>query len=317
MRRNPTKEVIMKISVIGAGHVGATTAQRIAEKELANEVVLVDIVDGLPQGKSLDMWESAPVEGFDARTTGANGYEATAGSSITVITAGLARRPGMSRDDLLAKNTEIISDVVTQVAKHSPDTKIIMVTNPLDVMAYVALKKSGFDSKRVMGMAGILDTARFRSFVAMELNVSVRDIQAMVLGGHGDTMVPLPRYATVAGIPLPDLLSKDKIDAIVNRTRKGGGEIVGLLKEGSAYYAPSAAVSEMVEAMVKDNKRILPCAAWLTGEYGLHDFYMGVPVKLGKDGIEEILEVQLNDEEKAALQESAEHIKSNLEKVSL
>jgi len=307
----------MKISVIGAGHVGATTAQRIAEKELANEVVLVDIVDGLPQGKSLDMWESAPVEGFDARTTGANGYEATAGSSITVITAGLARRPGMSRDDLLAKNTEIISDVVTQVAKHSPDTKIIMVTNPLDVMAYVALKKSGFDSKRVMGMAGILDTARFRSFVAMELNVSVRDIQAMVLGGHGDTMVPLPRYATVAGIPLPDLLSKDKIDAIVNRTRKGGGEIVGLLKEGSAYYAPSAAVSEMVEAMVKDNKRILPCAAWLTGEYGLHDFYMGVPVKLGKDGIEEILEVQLNDEEKAALQESAEHIKSNLEKVSL
>lgn len=307
----------MKISVIGAGHVGATTAQRIAEKELANEVVLVDIVDGLPQGKSLDMWESAPVEGFDARTTGANGYEATAGSSITVITAGLARRPGMSRDDLLAKNTEIISDVVTQVAKHSPDTKIIMVTNPLDVMAYVALKKSGFDSKRVMGMAGILDTARFRSFVALELNVSVRDIQAMVLGGHGDTMVPLPRYATVAGIPLPDLLPKDKIDAIVDRTRKGGGEIVGLLKEGSAYYAPSAAVTEMVEAMVKDNKRILPCAAWLTGEYGLNDFYMGVPVKLGRDGIEDILEVQLNDEEKAALQESANHIKSNLEKVSL
>jgi len=307
----------MKISVLGAGHVGATTAQRIAEKELANEVVLVDIVDGLPQGKSLDMWESAPVEGFDARTTGSNGYEATAGSSITVITAGLARRPGMSRDDLLAKNTEIISDVVTQVAKHSPETKIIMVTNPLDVMAYVALKKSGFDSKRVMGMAGILDTARFRSFVAMELNVSVRDIQAMVLGGHGDTMVPLPRYATVAGIPLPDLLPKDKIDAIVDRTRKGGGEIVGLLKEGSAYYAPSAAVTEMVEAMVKDNKRILPCAAWLTGEYGLKDFYMGVPAKLGKDGIEEILEVQLNDEEKAALQESANHIKSNLEKVSL
>jgi len=307
----------MKISVLGAGHVGATTAQRIAEKELANEVVLVDIVDGLPQGKSLDMWESAPVEGFDARTTGSNGYEATAGSSITVITAGLARRPGMSRDDLLAKNTEIISDVVTQVAKHSPETKIIMVTNPLDVMAYVALKKSGFDSKRVMGMAGILDTARFRSFVAMELNVSVRDIQAMVLGGHGDTMVPLPRYATVAGIPLPDLLPKDKIDAIVDRTRKGGGEIVGLLKEGSAYYAPSAAVTEMVEAMVKDNKRILPCAAWLTGEYGLKDFYMGIPAKLGKDGIEEILEVQLNDEEKAALQESANHIKSNLEKVSL
>ncbi len=307
----------MKISVIGAGHVGATTAQRIAEKELANEVVLVDIVDGLPQGKSLDMWESAPVEGFDARTVGSNDYDATAGSSITVITAGLARRPGMSRDDLLAKNTEIISDVVTNVAAKSPDTKIIMVTNPLDVMAYVALKKSGFDSRHVMGMAGILDTARFRSFLALELNVSVRDIQAMVLGGHGDTMVPLPRYATVAGIPLPDLLPKDKIDAIVERTRKGGGEIVGLLKSGSAYYAPSAAVTEMVEAMVKDSKRILPCAAWLTGEYGLDSFYMGVPAKLGKDGIEEILEVQLNDEEKAALQESADHIKSNLEKVSL
>lgn len=307
----------MKISVIGAGHVGATAAQRIAEKELVNEVVLVDIVEGMPQGKSLDMWESAPVEGFDSRVIGSNSYEDTAGSAVTIITAGLARKPGMSRDDLLAKNTEIISDVVKNVAKHSPDGIIIMVTNPLDVMAYVALQVSGFPSERVMGMAGILDTARFRSFVALELNVSVRDIQAMVLGGHGDTMVPLPRYATVAGIQLPDLLAKDKIDAIVERTRKGGGEIVGLLKSGSAYYAPSAAVTEMAEAIVKDSKRILPCAAWLTGQYGLKDLYMGVPVKLGKGGVEEILEVDLNDEEKAALETSAGHVRDNLSKVSL
>lgn len=307
----------MKVSVIGAGHVGENTARRIAEKELAEEVALVDIVEGMPQGKSLDMWESAPVEGFDTHLLGANGYEETAGSAVTVITAGLARKPGMSRDDLLAKNTEIITEVVENVVKHSPDTKIIMVTNPLDVMAYVALKVSEFDSNHVMGMAGILDTARFRSFVALELGVSVRDIQAMVLGGHGDTMVPLPRYATVAGIPLPDLLAQEKIDAIVERTRGGGGEIVSLLKSGSAYYAPSSAATEMVEAIVKDNKRILPCAAWLTGEYGLNDLYMGVPVKLGKDGIEEILEVKLNDEEKTMLEKSAEHVRSNLAKVSL
>jgi len=307
----------MKVSVIGAGHVGENTARRIAEKELAEEVALVDIVEGMPQGKSLDMWESAPVEGFDTHLFGANGYEETAGSAVTVITAGLARKPGMSRDDLLAKNTEIITEVVENVVKHSPDTKIIMVTNPLDVMAYVALKVSGFDSNHVMGMAGILDTARFRSFVALEIGVSVRDIQAMVLGGHGDTMVPLPRYATVAGIPLPDLLAQDKIEAIVERTRGGGGEIVSLLKSGSAYYAPSAAATEMVEAIVKDNKRILPCAAWLTGEYGLNDLYMGVPVKLGKDGIEEILEVKLNDEEKTMLKKSADHVRGNLEKVSL
>ncbi|MBS1271559.1 MAG: malate dehydrogenase [Candidatus Marinimicrobia bacterium] len=307
----------MKVSVIGAGHVGENTARRIAEKELAEEVALVDIVEGMPQGKSLDMWESAPVEGFDTHLLGANGYEETAGSAVTVITAGLARKPGMSRDDLLAKNTEIITEVVENVVKHSPDTKIIMVTNPLDVMAYVALKVSEFDSNHVMGMAGILDTARFRSFVALELGVSVRDIQAMVLGGHGDTMVPLPRYATVAGIPLPDLLAQEKIDAIVERTRGGGGEIVSLLKSGSAYYAPSSAATEMVEAIVKDNKRILPCAAWLTGEYGLNDLYMGVPVKLGKDGIEEILEVKLNDEEKTMLEKSVEHVRSNLAKVSL
>ncbi len=307
----------MKISVIGAGHVGENTARRIAEMELCNKVVLLDIVEGMPQGKGLDMWESAPVSGFDTMITGSNGYEETANSSITVITAGLARKPGMSRDDLLAKNTEIISGVVKEVVAKSPETIIIMVTNPLDVMAYVGLKVSEFSSERVVGMAGILDTARFRSFVAMELDVSVRDIQAMVLGGHGDTMVPLPRYATVAGIPLPDLLSADRIEAIVERTRKGGGEIVSLLKEGSAYYAPSSAVAEMVEAIVKDNKRILPCAAWLTGEYGLSDLYMGVPVKLGRNGVEHILEINLNEEEKAALEQSAEHVRSNLAKVSL
>lgn len=307
----------MKVSVIGAGHVGEMTAMRIANKELVDEVVLVDIIEGMPQGKSLDMWESAPVEGFDTKLTGSNGYEETAGSDVTVITAGLARKPGMSRDDLLAKNTEIITDVVRKVTDHSPETIIIMVTNPLDVMAYVALEVSGFESHRVMGMAGILDTARFRSFVALELDVSVRDIQAMVLGGHGDTMVPLPRYATVAGIPLPDLLPQDTIDAIVKRTRGGGGEIVSLLKEGSAYYAPSAAVTEMVEAITRDSKRILPCAAWLTGEYGLNDLFMGVPVKLGSRGIEEILEVELNDQEQSALQTSADHVKSNLEKVDL
>jgi len=307
----------MKVSVIGAGHVGEMTAMRIANKELVDEVVLVDIIEGMPQGKSLDMWESAPVEGFDTKLTGSNGYEETAGSDVTIITAGLARKPGMSRDDLLAKNTEIITDVVRKVTDHSPETIIIMVTNPLDVMAYVALEVSGFESHRVMGMAGILDTARFRSFVALELDVSVRDIQAMVLGGHGDTMVPLPRYATVAGIPLPDLLPQDTIDAIVKRTRGGGGEIVSLLKEGSAYYAPSAAVTEMVEAITRDSKRILPCAAWLTGEYGLNDLFMGVPVKLGSRGIEEILEVELNDQEQSALQTSADHVKSNLEKVDL
>lgn len=306
----------MKITVVGAGHVGATTAQRIAEKELAREIFLVDIVDGLPQGKALDMLESSPVEGFDAMLTGVNDYGPTANSDLVVITAGLARRPGMSRDDLLGKNTAIVKSVVESVVDVSPGAKIIMVTNPLDVMSYVALKVSGFEANRVFGMAGILDTARYRTFIALELNVSVRDIQAMVLGGHGDDMVPLPRYTSVAGIPLTQLLAKDRIEAIIARTRGGGAEIVKYLKEGSAYYAPSAAVTEMVEAIVKDSKRILPCAAWLTGQYGLKDLYVGVPVKLGRDGVEEILQIELSDDERAALQKSAESVRENINKLN-
>jgi malate dehydrogenase len=307
----------MKITIIGAGHVGASTAQRLAEKQLAKELVLVDVADGIPQGKGLDMWESAPVEGFDTRLAGSSGYDETENSDIVIITAGLARKPGMSRDDLLAKNTEIVKSVTNSVVEKSPDCIIIMVTNPLDAMAYVALKVSGFEPHRVFGMAGILDTARFRSFVALELDVSVRDIQAMVLGGHGDTMVPLPRYASISGIPLVDLLPKDKIDAIVERTRKAGSEIVAYLKTGSAYYAPSAAIAEMVEAIARDNKRVLPCSAWLQGEYGLNDLYMGVPVKLGAKGIEEIIEIKLNDEEREALIRSAEHVRTNMSKVIL
>lgn len=307
----------MKITIIGAGHVGASTAQRLAEKQLAKELVLVDVADGIPQGKGLDMWESAPVEGFDTRLAGSSGYDETENSDIVIITAGLARKPGMSRDDLLAKNTEIVKSVTNSVVEKSPDCIIIMVTNPLDAMAYVALKVSGFEPHRVFGMAGILDTARFRSFVALELDVSVRDIQAMVLGGHGDTMVPLPRYASISGIPLVDLLPNDKIDAIVERTRKAGSEIVAYLKTGSAYYAPSAAIAEMVEAIARDNKRVLPCSAWLQGEYGLNDLYMGVPVKLGAKGIEEIIEIKLNDEEREALIRSAEHVRINMSKVIL
>lgn len=306
----------MKITVVGAGHVGATTARRIAEKELANEVVLVDIIDGLPQGKALDMWESAPVEGFDVKVIGTNNYSNTSDSNIVVITAGLARKPGMSRDDLLGKNTAIVKSVVESVVNASPACKIVMVTNPLDVMTYVALKVSRFEPNRVFGMAGVLDTARYRTFIAMELNVSVRDINAMVLGGHGDDMVPLPRYTTVAGIPLTQLMEKDKIESIIARTRQGGAEIVKYLKEGSAYYAPSAAVTEMVEAIVKDSKRVLPCAAWLTGQYGLQDLYVGVPVKLGKNGVEEIFEIELSNDELAALRKSAEHVRENINKLT-
>lgn len=305
----------MKVTVVGAGHVGATTAQRIAEKELANEVILIDIIDGLPQGKGLDMWESSPVEGFDVRVFGTNNYQETKDSNIVAITAGLARKPGMSRDDLLGKNTAIVKSVVEKVVDASPACKIIMVTNPLDVMAYVALKVSGFEPNRVFGMAGVLDTARYRTFIAMELNVSVRDIQAMVLGGHGDDMVPLPRYTTVAGMPLTQLMDKEKIESIISRTRQGGAEIVKYLKEGSAYYAPSAAVTEIVEALVKDSKRVLPCAAWLTGQYGLHDLYVGVPVKLGKKGVEEIFEIELSSHELAALTQSAEHVRENINKL--
>jgi malate dehydrogenase len=305
----------MKITIVGAGHVGATTTQRIAEKELANEVVLIDILEGLPQGKGLDIWESSPVAGFDAKVIGTNSYQDTKDSDIVVVTAGLARKPGMSRDDLLGKNTAIVKSVVENIVDASPACKLIMVTNPLDVMTYVALKVSGFEPNRVFGMAGVLDTARYRTFIAMELNVSIRDIQAMVLGGHGDDMVPLPRYTTVAGIPLTQLMTQEKINSVITRTRQGGAEIVKYLKEGSAYYAPSAAVTEMVEAVVKDSKRVLPCAAWLTGQYGLNDLYVGVPVKLGKNGVEEIFEIELSSEELAALRESAGHVRENINKL--
>lgn len=307
----------MKITVVGSGHVGATAAMRIAEKHLANEVVLVDIIEGVPQGKALDMWESAPVEGFDAKVIGANGYEESRDSDLVVITAGLARKPGMSRDDLMATNAKIVKDVTEKIVNLSPRAKIIMVTNPLDVMTYVAYKVSGFEPHRVFGMAGILDTARYRTFISMELACSVRDIQALVLGGHGDDMVPLPRYTMVGGIPLTELLTQDRIDVIVDRTRNGGAEIVKYLKEGSAYYAPSAAVAEMAEAVVHDSKRILPCAAWLTGQYGLKDVYVGVPVKLGKNGVEHVFDIKLTDKERGMLHESADHVKESIGKLKI
>ncbi|MDP1675610.1 MAG: malate dehydrogenase [Bacteroidota bacterium] len=305
----------MKITVIGAGNVGATAAQRIAEKELANEVVLVDIVEGVPQGKGLDMYESAPVEGFDTMVTGTNSYDATAGSDIVVITAGIPRKPGMSRDDLLNTNADIIKSVTEQVAAKSPNTILIVVSNPLDVMVHVAQKISGFPRNRVIGMAGVLDTARFRSFIAMELKVSVEDITSLILGGHGDSMVPLARYTSVAGIPLTELMSQDKIDAIVKRAQNGGIEIVNFLKTGSAFYAPSSAAVQMVESIVKDKKRILPCAVMLNGEYGIKDTVVGVPVKLGRTGMEQILEIKLTPEENAALKKSADEVKLNMDKV--
>ncbi len=305
----------MKITVIGAGNVGATAAQRIAEKELANEVVLVDIVEGVPQGKGLDMYESAPVEGFDTMVTGTNSYEATAGSDIVVITAGIPRKPGMSRDDLLNTNAGIIKSVTEQVAAKSPNTILIVVSNPLDVMVHVAQKVSGFPRNRVIGMAGVLDTARFRSFIAMELKVSVEDITALILGGHGDSMVPLPRYTSVAGIPLTELMAQDKIDAIVKRAQNGGIEIVNFLKTGSAFYAPSSAAVQMVESIVKDKKRILPCAVMLNGEYGINDTVVGVPVKLGRTGMEQILEIKLTADKSAALKKSADEVKLNMDKV--
>ncbi|MFQ5888766.1 MAG: malate dehydrogenase [Gemmatimonadota bacterium] len=302
-----------KITVVGAGHVGATTAQRIAERELAREVVLIDIVEGMPQGKALDQWESAPVEGFDTMIRGAQRYEETAGSEIYVVTAGLARKPGMSRDDLVQKNAGIVSGIAEQIREQSPDSIIVMVTNPLDVMAYVAKEVTGFPRERVVGMAGVLDTARFRSFIAMELDVSVEDVQALVLGGHGDSMVPLVSTVSVGGIPLRQLLPEDRIRALVERTRKGGGEIVGLLKEGSAYYAPSAAVTQMCESIVRDKRRVLPCACWLEGEYGLEGLFLGVPCKLGSSGIEEIYQVELDDEERRALRASAAAVHETME----
>ncbi len=308
----------MKITVVGAGHVGATTALRVAEKRLANEVVLIDILEGIPAGKGLDLWESAPVEGFDCKVIGStNDYSLTKNSDLVVITAGLARKPGMSRDDLQEKNAGIVKTVTENIANHSPQCKIIVVTNPLDVMTYVAMKVSGFEPNRVFGMAGVLDTARYRTFISMELGVSVRDISALVLGGHGDDMVPLPRLTTVGGIPLTELLSADRINAIVDRARNGGAEIVKYLKEGSAYYAPSAAVAEMAESVIRDSKRVLPCAAWLNGEYGLKNVYCGVPVKLGKEGVEKIYEVKLNDAELKMLQESAGHVQASIAKLKL
>jgi malate dehydrogenase len=307
----------MKVTVIGAGNVGATTADKLVRMDLFSEVLLLDILEGIPQGKGLDMWESAPVEGFDSGIRGVNDYGETAGSDIVVITAGLARKPGMSRDDLLQKNASIIRSVSEKVRDTSPDAIIIMISNPLDVMAYLAMKVTGFHPERVIGMAGILDTARFRSFIAMKAGVSVEDIQAMVLGGHGDSMVPLPRYSTIAGIPLSHFLSGEEIAELVDRTRNGGAEIVGYLKTGSAYYAPAAAACQMVRSIALDKRMILPCSAYLQGEFGLKDVFVGVPVKLGKDGIEEIVEIDLTDEERAALHDSAQHVRATIDKMNL
>ena len=305
----------MKITVVGAGNVGASVAQRLVDEELANEVVLTDVVEGLPQGKGLDMLESSPVLGSDVKVIGANSYDATTDSDIVVITAGIARKPGMSRDDLLTTNAGILKSVTQQIAPRSPKSIIVVVSNPLDVMAYVALRVSGFDRTRVIGMAGILDTARFRTFIATELNVSIEDVQAFVLGGHGDSMVPLVRYTSVAGIPLTEMMSTDKIEKLVKRTRDGGAEIVSLLKTGSAYYAPSASVVQMVEAIVRDKKRILPCSVYLKGEFGMSDVVIGVPVKLGKKGIEQVVEIKLTDSEKAELKKSADDVRANMTKV--
>jgi malate dehydrogenase len=309
--------MVNKITVVGAGNVGATTAQRIAEKELARQVIMVDVVEGVPQGKALDQWESAPIELFDSRVIGTNGYAETAGSEIVVITAGIARKPGMSRDDLLNTNAGIVKAVALEVKKSSPNAIIIMVSNPLDVMAYVALKVTGFPRERVIGMAGVLDTARYRSFLAEALDVSVRDIQAMVLGGHGDTMVPLVSYTTVSGIPVSQLMDKAKLDAIVDRTRNGGAEIVKYLKTGSAYYAPSSAAVQMCESIVLDQKRVLPCAAWLQGEYGMKDLFLGVPCVLGRKGLEKILDVKLTPEERSALEKSAAAVREPMAAVTL
>ncbi len=301
-----------KVTVVGAGHVGATAAQRLAEKELC-DVVLIDIVEGVPQGKALDLAEAAPIEKHDANLIGSNKYEASERSDVVIITAGIPRKPGMSRDDLLNTNAKIMKSVTEQIVRFSPDAVLIIVSNPLDAMCHVAYKTSNFPRNRVIGMAGVLDSARFRAFISMELNVSVENTHAFVLGGHGDTMVPLPRYSTVAGIPITELLSKERIDALVERTRNGGAEIVGLLKTGSAYYAPASATVEMAEAVLKDKKKILPCAAYLEGEYGINDLFIGVPVKLGSNGIEEIVQIKLTDKENAALQKSANAVKELVE----
>ena len=305
-----------KISIIGAGFVGATAAHWAAEKELG-DIVLVDILEGIPQGKALDLYEAAPIEGFDSRVIGTNSYEETKGSDVVVITSGVARKPGMSREDLLAINKKIIESVVGQVVEASPKAILIMVANPLDTMTYLAVKKSGLPKERVIGMAGILDTGRFKAFISMELGVSVEDIQSLLLGGHGDEMVPLPRYTTVSGIPLAQLLPKETIDRLVDRARKGGGEIVNLLKTGSAFYAPGAAAVQMVEAILKDKKRIRPCCVYLDGEYGLKDICFGVPVKLGAAGVESIIQLDLTAEEKALVAKSAESVKKSIQELKL
>lgn len=299
----------MKVTVVGAGNVGATCANVLAHREVANEVVLLDIKEGFAEGKALDIWETSPINMYDTRTVGStNDYTKTAGSDVVVITSGIPRKPGMSRDDLIATNAGIVKTVTEQVVAHSPDAKIICVSNPLDVMTYATYLTAKKESRHVFGMAGILDTARYRSFLALELDCSPKDIQAVLMGGHGDTMVPLPRYTTVGGIPVTELVSTERLDAIVERTKKGGGEIVNLLGT-SGYYAPGAAAAQMVEAIVKDQKRIFPVCAWLTGEYGMEGIYLGVPVKLGKNGIEEIIELDLNEDEKALLNQSASHVR--------
>jgi malate dehydrogenase len=305
-----------KITVVGAGNVGATAAHWAASKELG-DVCLVDVVEGLPQGKALDLKEAGPIEGFDCDVRGTNDYADTAGSDIAIITAGLPRKPGMSRDDLLAKNTEIVRQVTEQIARYSPNAVLIIVSNPLDAMVYVAHQVSGFPAKRVLGMAGVLDSARFRTFIAEELNVSVREVNAFVLGGHGDTMVPLPRFSTVAGIPLPELLPADRIEALVDRTRKGGGEIVSLLKTGSAFYAPSAASVEMAESILKDKKRVLPCAAYCDKEYGVGGYYVGVPVKLGSEGVEEVVEIELSEQERQDFMHSVQAVQELVQKINV
>jgi malate dehydrogenase len=307
----------MKITVIGAGNVGATTAQRLADKALANEVVLVDVVEGIPQGKALDMFEATPVEKSDVRVIGTNGYDETANSDLVVITAGIARKPGMSRDDLMNTNSAIVKSCAEQAVAKSPNAIFIVVSNPLDVMAWVAMKATGLPRQRVIGMAGVLDAARFRSFIALELNVSVEDVNAFVLGGHGDTMVPLARYSTVAGIPITELMDAPTVERLITRTRNGGIEIVNHLKTGSAYYAPSSATVAMVESIVKDKKRILPCSVHLEGEYGMKGVFVGVPVKLGKKGMEQIIQIKLNPDEAAALAKSAADVESSIAKVKL
>ena len=306
-----------KITVVGAGNVGATTAQRLAEKQLARQIVMVDVVEGIPQGKGLDQWESAPIERFDSRVVGTTSYAEAAGSELFVVTAGIARKPGMSREDLLRTNVDIVKSVALEIKKCAPKAIVIVVSNPLDTMCYVMKEVLGAPRERVLGMAGVLDTARYRSFLAEKLDVSVEDIQAMVLGGHGDTMVPLVSYTTVAGIPVTQLLRQEEIDKLVERTRTGGAEIVSYLKTGSAYYAPSAAAVQMVESIVRDKKRILPCAAWLEGEYGMKGVFLGVPCKLGAKGLEQIIEVELTSRERIELGKSADAVRESIAQVKL